>query len=420
MNNKTASCLAVSLILALLAGDKSLASSIDHSKQVKKMPQSQSETKTMIASTQSFGLDLFQKLSQENPRQNCFISPTSVAIALNFAMAGARGTTRQAMAAALKLPKQEDTAKAFSALMNELESKDDPGVEFNIANALFVQHNFKLNDEFLKTAKDDFQSEVKNEDFAKPEAIQQVNAWVSEKTRGHIPTIVEKLSPETVAVLLNAIYFHGKWTKPFEPKSTRYGQFHLESGATKKVPLMNRSGKFNYMEESDFQAVALPYGSERYSAYIFLPAQTVNLSDFQKKLTAENWDKWMENFRPYDDGNLSLPKFHIDFGHTLNATLSHLGFADIFSNHADFSGIHTPPPGIKVSQVIHKTTLDVDEQGTVATAATGVVFMPPAVRMDVKRFSMIVDRPFIFAIRDEKTGMLLFIGSVYEPAQIKH
>lgn len=392
------------------------APAASNSGQSKKVTSVKATAKDAVVATEKFGLDLFQKLSAEKSGENCFISPASVAIALNFAMAGAGGATHEAMAKSLQFASpQADTAVAFNELIKSLASQDKD-VEMNIANAIFVNDKYKLNAAFEQTAKDDFQSEIRNENFADPQAVNKVNAWVSDKTRKHIPSILDKLSPQAFAVLLNAIYFKGAWTNPFPAANTKDGDFHLESGGTKKVQLMSDTGKFSYFEEKDFQAVKLPYGSERYEALVFLPAPSVKLSEFERKMTSQNFDRFATSFEEWSNSQLTMPRFHVDYGKTLNHVLSNMGFANMFSDAADFSKMHTPPPGLKVSEVIHKTTLDVDEKGTVATAATSVGLMPTMVRLEKPRqFKMIVDRPFIFAIRDSKTGLLLFVGSVYKP-----
>lgn len=384
--------------------------------QSKKVTLVKSTANEVVGATEKFGLDLFQKLSSAKAGENCFISPASVAIALNFAMAGSGGATRESMATALKLANPHaDTASAFNELLKALVSKDDK-VEMNIANAIFVNDKYKLNPSFEQNAKVDFQSEIRNENFSDAQTVNKVNAWVSDKTKKHIPSIISKLPAEAFAVLLNAIYFKGSWTTPFPAADTKDGDFHLDAGGTKKVSFMNRSGKFSYFEEKDFQAVKLPYGSERFEAFVFLPGPSVKLSEFQKKMTSQNFDKYVGQFDSWSNSHLTMPRFHIDYGKTLNESLKSLGFENMFSDSADFSLMHTPPPGLKVSEVVHKTTLDVDEKGTVATAATSVMMMPTMARMEPPRsFKMVVDRPFLFAIRDSQTGLLLFFGSVYKP-----
>jgi serine protease inhibitor len=370
----------------------------------------------VVQSTEKFGLDLFQKLSSETPGENCFISPASVAIALNFAMSGANGATRAAMAKGLSLASpNSDTAGAFSELLKSLVSSD-PQVEMNIANAIFLSDKNKLKPSFEQNAKINFKSEVRSENFSDSQTLKKINSWAAEHTKNHIPIILTKLDPRTVAVLLNAIYFKGKWSTPFVHDATKDGDFHLEDGGTKKVSLMNQSGKFSYYQERDFQAVQLPYGTKRFQALVFLPSPSVKLTDFQKRITAENLNKWLDQFEEWKNSHLSLPRFHVDYGRTLNKSLEQLGFGQMFSNQADFSLMNTPPPDLKVSEVIHKTTLDVDEEGTVATAVTAVTMMARAMRAEPPRsFNMIVDRPFIFVIRDTQTGLLLFFGSVYKP-----
>ncbi len=416
--NSVVAAISISLVtnLLTLASNGTEAAPAKSGGQSKKVALVKSTANEVVGATEKFGLDLFQKLSSEKSGENCFISPASVAIALNFAMAGSSGATREAMAKGLKLANpQADTTSAFSELLKALVSKDSQ-VEMNIANAIFVNDKYKLNSSFEQNAKVDFQSEIRNENFSDSQTINKVNGWVSDKTKKHIPSIISKLPAEAFAVLLNAIYFKGSWTTPFPASDTKDGDFHLDAGGTKKVSFMNRSGKFSYFEEKDFQAVKLPYGSERYEAFVFLPAPSLKLSEFQKRMTSQNFDKYVGQFDSWNNSHLTVPRFHIDYSKSLNQSLQSLGFENIFSDSADFSLMHTPPPGLKVSEVVHKTTLDVDEKGTVATAATSVMMMPTMARMETPRsFTMVVDRPFLFAIRDSQTGLLLFFGSVYKP-----
>ncbi len=416
------SLIAVAVSISVLANLPAISAngaktdSLTKEGQERKMPLVKSTVGEVVESTERFGLDLFRKLSAEKKVENCFVSPASVAIALNFAMSGAGGNTRQAMAKGLRFSNsQVDSTSAFHELLNALISTDDK-VEMNIANAIFVDEKFKLNASFAQSAKSNFQSEIRNENFSSAQTLTKINAWVAEKTKNRIPSILSQLAPDAVAVLLNAIYFKGTWTSPFSPEATEEGDFHLENGGTKKVSFMNRSGKFSYLEGQNFQAVRLPYGASRYEAYVFLPSVSVKLSEFQKSMTSENWTKWLNGFESWSDSHLSLPRFHLDYKSSLNDSLKELGFGEMYSDGADFSSIHTPPPGLKVGDVIHKTTLDVDEKGTVATAATAITMFTSSMRVTPTRsFNMIVDRPFIFAIRDSKTGLLLFFGSIFKP-----
>jgi serine protease inhibitor len=416
--NSVLAAVVVSVTANLLASSASIANNESDPKQeqIKKVKLVECTANEVVQSTEKFGLDLFQKLSSETPGENCFISPASVAIAVNFAMSGANGATRAAMAKGLALTSpNSDTAAAFSELLKSLVSSD-PQVEMNIANAIFLNDKNKLRPSFEENAKNKFQSEVLSENFSDSQTLKKINSWAAEHTKNHIPTVLSKLDPRTVAVLLNAIYFKGKWSTPFVHDATNDGDFHLEDGGTKKVSLMNRSGKFDYCEEHDFQAVQLPYGTKRFQALVFLPSPSVKFIDFQKRITPENLNKWLGQFGEWKNSHLSLPRFHVDYGRTLNKSLEQLGFGQMFSNQADFSLMVTPPPELKVSEVIHKTTLDVDEEGTVATAVTAVTMMARAMRAEPPRsFNMIVDRPFIFVIRDTQTGLLLFFGSVYKP-----
>ena len=382
-----------------------------------KLAMQEVQTDKIGPSMQQLGIEIFKDLSKEKGEENCFISPASIGICLQLVLAGASGHTRADLAKALHLNESDLDGNAMKNFLASLKT-DDPKVTMEIANAVFAAEGLKLKESFVKEAKNNFDSEVRTENFNSPSAVQHVNQWCSEKTKGHIKKLADKLPASTAAVLLNAIYFFGKWTEPFNVKKTKDGDFHLAGGATKKLAMMNANEKFYYLENDQFQAVSLPYGARRYEALIFLPKPSVKLAQLRDQLTVENWQQWKTSFGK-QKGYLELPRFKMEFGSSLKQVLQHLGMADMFSDKADFTGMATPPPPLTVGDVIHKTTLRVDEEGTVATAVTGAVMMAMARRMEPPPFKMIVDHPFIFAINDTKTDLPIFIGGIYNPDTVE-
>lgn len=215
-----------------------------------------------------------------------------------------------------------------------------------------------------------------------------------------------------IKFLINAVYFKGKWTTQFDKKQTAEYPFYLAAGREKKHPMMSQSGKYRYYETKQFQAVSLPYGKdERLSLYIFLPSQNSNLSAFNKNLNAENWEKWMSQFRS-QKGFIRLPRFKMNYDIKLNDTLKILGLGVAFGNRANFSGIGD---NLSISEVKHKTFVEVNEEGTEAAAVTSVGVAPTAAIPQEQPFQMIVNRPFFCAIRDNQTSTVLFMGSIVEP-----
>lgn len=360
-----------------------------------------------------FGLSMLQSLQAGSQNSNVFISPFSISTALSLAAAGAKGTTKEEIDHTLMCP---ECVAHYTKLLNRLVGAD-PKVQFEIANAMFVSKDVKLNDAYMQKAQSEFHAVAHNEDFGSPSAISHINSWVAEKTHEKIPSIISKLSPKDVAVLLNAIYFKAKWTVPFQGRSTTDAVFHAHSG-DKTVKMMHATREFEYMETDKFQAVTMPYGTQpnpRYEAVVFLPAKGESPQTLGAKLSQSSWKELFAGFQT-KRGSLALPKFKTEFSAELSDNLKSLGMPLAFSDHADFSAMHTPPPPLKIGKVIHKAFVAVDEEGTEAAAATAVVMMEAMARRMEPGFAMIVDRPFLFAIRDRSTGTLMFLGSIYDPS----
>lgn len=366
-----------------------------------------------------FGFKLFSEVAKQNPRQNIFISPASVAMALAMVYNGARDETQQAMMNALEIRGMslDEVNRANAALRTALTNLD-PKVQLVIANSLWARQGIAFEPEFLQRNQDFYQAEVTELDFNDPRAAAIINGWVSKQTKGKINQIIQRINPLATLFLLNAIYFKGYWTVPFDKTKTREDTFTTLDGRQKKHPMMAQSGKFDYCRGQGFQAVSLPYGGGGVSMYVFLPDQNSNLIEFQQRLTAKEWAKMTTQFNR-TEGRIVLPRFKIEYETDLNNALNALGMGVAFDQaRADFSGIcaRPPTPNIYLDRVKHKTFVEVNEEGTEAAAVTsigmaaaGLLLSPP------KPFTMIVDRPFFCAIRENKTGTVLFMGSITDP-----
>ena len=215
--------------------------------------------------------------------------------------------------------------------------------------------------------------------------------------------------------LINAIYFKGRWAKPFDPRRSREMPFTLSGGRQKQHPMMAQTGKFDYYAIQGFQAISLPYGAGRASMYIFLPEQRSSLRAFRRELSHKSWDVWLRHFRPAE-GTIVLPRFKLAYEATLNDALKALGMGIAFDQRrADFSGmIADGKPSANIDEVKHKTFVEVNEEGTEAAAVTSIGMIRTTMAPQ-RNFSMIVDRPFFCAIRDNQTGALLFMGAIIDP-----
>lgn len=364
----------------------------------------------------AFGLNSLKELAASQPDKNVLISPVSLSMALTMTYNGAAGDTLTAMQDALELsgytPKQASVANC--ALMQSLE-KAAPDVKLSIANSLWARKGIEFKPAFLQANKQYFKAEVRKTRFG-PEAAAQINSWVKSKTNGKIPEIVQKIPGDMILYLINAVYFKGDWTYPFDKDRTSDGPFTLADGSKITVPMMWRNGGYAYYAGDGFQAISLPYGKERMRMYVFLPKEPNGLPDLVGKLDAKTWDMWVRGFKT-ETVNLSMPRFKIEYkaADEMKAALKAMGMGVAFDPaRADFSNMaQIAGQNVFISEVVHKTFLDVNEAGTEAAAATSVGMAMTAAPMQPIR--MVVDHPFLCAIVDSETGAVLFVGAIMNP-----
>ncbi|MBD0388302.1 MAG: serpin family protein [Nostoc sp. C3-bin3] len=369
----------------------------------------------IVESSNKFGFKLFSEvLKDDKGEKNVFISPSSVALALAMTYNGASGSTQQAMAKTLELQGMTlpEINSSYAAVLKQLLDTQDAKVQLSIANSLWANQDVSFAPDFLKRTQDFYQAKVSNLNFKDAAASTIINNWVEENTKGKITKIVETIQPNQVLFLINAIYFKGNWSNEFDKSQTAQYPFYITSGRRKQHPMMSQQGNYRYYENEQFQAVSLPYGKDgKVSFYIFLPKQNSNLKAFYQDLNIENWEKWMTQFNE-QKGFIRLPRFKTDYDVSLNDALKTLGMEEAFSSKANFSGMGK---NFAISQVKHKTFVEVNEEGTEAAAATSVGIVTTSLREEPEPFRMIVDRPFFSAIRDNQTGNILFMGSIIEP-----
>jgi serpin B len=366
-----------------------------------------------------FGFRLLHELDERREAPNLFFSPLSASLALTMVLNGARNETYRQMAHALGYGEQPvERINTENALLLHLLRSPDPKTETLVANSLWVQQGFSLLPSFLQACQKHYEAEVDSVDFMQDRegAAERINGWVKQNTKGLIPKLFEPsdFSPLTRLVVVNTLYFKGKWQKPFDKQATREEEFHLEGGKVKRVPMMHQSGKFDYLRGDGFQAVALPYGAGELSFYLFLPDEGRSLQAFLKELTAERWAQWLKGFKPME-GDVGLPRFRIEATYPLKEPLQAMGITDAFDpEKADLSGVAPLTDGrLFITKALQKAVVEVDEEGTKAAAATGVVVSVTA--YNPNRFTLIANRPFFFIIRHNATGAILFMGIVREP-----
>ncbi len=375
-----------------------------------------SEKKSVQAGN-AFGVDLFREMSKNQENENLFISPLSISMALGMALSGAKGETFDEMRDVLKQSGLEldEINKAYQGLLS-LFPHLDRTVTLDIANSVWYRSGFQVERDFLDRLKTYFESEVTGLDFSNPQAVKIINNWVSQKTNKKINKIIESIDPLTMMFLINAVYFKGTWTAEFDPRDTKDDYFTRENGGNIPVKMMQQENNFRYFGNDLFQAVDLPYGDGLFSMTILLPRQDVSVNEIANDVTENHWNEWMNSFGEDKRGiKLMLPRFTVEYSNSLVEVLYTLGMKKAFNPfEADLSGISTQYDDLHISDVIHKTYLKVNEEGTEAAAVTAVVTgttsaEPPGIPV------VRIDRPFILAIREHHSGSILFIGKVHVP-----
>jgi serine protease inhibitor len=364
-----------------------------------------------IAASNGFGLELAARVSTADSRVNAVLSPLSASMALGMTLNGANGTTFDAMRSALGLGSltREQINEAYRDLIDLLEGLD-PDVRFEIANAIWANRNVPFSDAFVQTVDAAFDARAESTDFGDPSTLAAINAWVKEHTGGHIDSIVDSLDPALVVLLVNAIYFDGKWTTQFDPDDTRRRAFTREDGSTVDVDMMSiRDIELPRASGPSYAAVELPYGGEAYSMVIVLPDAGTSARDWVANLDGGAWAALTNALTPGELDLLSIPKFTLTYDTYLNDALEAMGMDPAFSPGADFTRMSPVGDQICIDFVRQKTYIDVDERGTRAAAATGA-------GLGVTSFTAFeADRPFVFAIRERLSGTLLFVGYVGDP-----
>ncbi len=370
----------------------------------------------LVEASAKFGFNLFDRIAKQDTNKNIFISPSSVAIALSMTYNGANGETQEAIAKALELQGIKiDEVNSFNQTIQKLLANGDTNVELNIANSLWARNDIALEPTFLNKVKEFYQAEITNLNFNDPNSVNTINAWVKQSTKNKIDKIVDRINPNSLLFLINAVYFKGKWEAPFEKSLTKPQPFILNDGTEIQHPAMSRSGKYRYYDAPTFQAISLPYGSGRFSMEIFLPKPKSSLAEFQKQLNAKNWQDWSTKLTR-KEGLIQLPRFKMEYEISLKDALQNLGMEIAFNpEKADFRNLSQTKAVI--SDVKHKTFIEVNEEGTEAAAVTSVEMrVTSAMPSEEPPFRMVVDRPFFFTISDRQTGTIIFMGAIKNPS----
>ncbi len=367
----------------------------------------------IIEADHAFGFELFREVCRESDEENIMISPMSVSYALGMTYNGAAGTTLDAFNEVLHFGglSNVEVNESYKDLMHQLLNLSEE-VEFALANSIWYKEGYPVLEDFIKTNEDYFLAAVEEADFSDPKTLDLINGWIEKQTNDKIRDMLDYIPGSAVMYLINAIYFNADWKYEFPKEDSYEGEFKLETESQTAVDYMVVEGDFQYTSTDDFTAVELPYSDSSFSMLVMLPGQESSISSLIESLDLASWDNWFEHSRRLGV-RVVLPKFKYEFKDLLNQALMSLGLGVAFTENADFSRI-VSAGGIHISRVIHQTFIDVQEEGTEAAAAT-IVEIKENSSSGGGSITFHADHPFLYLIKENSTGAIVFIGKVGRP-----
>jgi len=374
---------------------------------------SETDVEVIVGGNTAFAFDLYGKLREDEG--NLFFSPHSISTALAMTYAGARRNTESQMAQTLHFSlDQKELHPTFASLDRRLETVLEQGqIQLAVANSLWPQIDYAFLEGFMSLVKENYGVLISPVNYAQTEAARKViNTWVEQKTEDKIkdlipPGLIDEL---TTLVLVNAIYFKGNWARQFDPSLTKGATFWMTPAEGIEVPMMTQQQDFRYAESESVQVLELPYVGGDLSLVVLLPRKADGLEELENALTAENLEKWTSDLWEREVF-VALPVFKMSGKFMLGGTLASMGMTDAFGSNADFSGMDGSK-SLFISEVIHQAFIEMNEEGTEAAAATAVV-MARSIPPPTPTFR--ADHPFVFLIRDNHSGSILFLGRVVNP-----
>jgi serpin B len=367
----------------------------------------------LIETNNDFGLELLNQVIKNEDSPNIMISPASVSIALGMAYNGAETTTRDAFEEVLNYEglSREEINEITKELIRVLLT-NVKGNLLEIANSMWYDEGFPVEEEFINLNSNYYDAEVREIDFRTADAVKTINQWVSNKTHGKIDEIIDAIDPAMMMILINAIYFNCVWEVEFDADDTYDQAFYKEDGSLfGEVEMMELESTFNASFTDEFTAVELPYKNKKFSMFLFLPAEGSTVNGLLGQLDGSTWNSWLEGFSERKEFTVSMPKFKFEYERSMAEDLKAMGLEIAFTDLADFSGIS--PVDLLISDVIHKTYIDVNEEGTEAAAVTAIVFETTSIG---PTNGIRLDRPYVFAITENSSKSIVFMGKVMEPS----
>ncbi len=365
------------------------------------------------AHTNDFTFNLFRSVSATNSNgSNLFTSPLSVSMALGMTSNGANNGTLDSMRTVLGFSSftQDQVNSYYNKLITALPELD-PNTTLKIANSIWYTQSLSVIPSFLQTGTKSYLANIQSLDFSNPASLTTINNWVSDQTNGKITKVIDKIGNDDMMYLINAIYFKSIWASKFNTSDTKSTTFTLPDNSEIETPFMNGHISCNFYRDADATILELPYANNKYSLVMVMPPSGQSLGSFVSALSSTTWQNWMGKIGN-GTADVSIPKFQFTYSTSLRGELSAMGMGTAFSDAADFSNLSTTA-ALKITDVQHKAYIAVDETGTEAAAATTVIMGMTAPAPNI----ITINRPFFFVIREMKSGLILFAGSVNNPAQ---
>ena len=367
---------------------------------------------SLCSSANKFGLKLFREvLEAEDPGKNLFVSPLSVSVALAMTYNGADGDTRAAMHATLEFEDMslEDMNRSYRDLIKVM-AEADPYVKLSIVNSIWYRKHLPVLEDFIMLNSNYFSAMVRELDFNLATAADTINAWVDDNTNGLIDAIVEPPIPlDAVMYLINAIYFKGAWTTPFDEEETFDGGFWLQDGSRVTCRMMSQRNDLAITHYDDYVTVNMPYSDSSFNMMLIVPGEGVDIGSVAATLTEERWADLTASL-PVHEGSIGMPRFKFEYNTSLKPVLKSLGMEVAFGEASDFSKICSQGH-LYISDVKHKSFVEVNEAGTEAAAVTSVEIYADS----INPYEIYVNRPFLFIIWEKSSKTILFMGRLAEP-----